>query len=198
MDAKKFVWVRCDQLCKLYYPLQFLVKILPDNRHKHIAKTSTVISRAEIVILPHEATKRVGDCWFRLMSYDEAFVRSRTYELKTAVVNLDMKEVELRAAAYYSSLATKPSDFLATDTPGRRMIDILSGLRVRSGEVPFGGKFKRAGSNDLYIRVRPTSYLLNSTLVSDSLSRGRVMVVRLATHTCFFIEGDEQVKLVKE
>lgn len=64
-------------------------------------------------------------------------------------------------------------------------------------DVPFGNIFYRLKHNDpnVYMRLRPVSYLLNSTLVSESLANGKSMICNIVTGSCFFIEGSEEVSI---
>ena len=59
--------------------------------------------------------------------------------------------------------------------------------------VPFGTKFVREVDGQMYIRCRPTSFLLNSTLVADSLGSGKALICNLETGSTFFVVGSELV-----
>ena len=64
-----------------------------------------------------------------------------------------------------------------------------------ANSIPFGFRFKRKGESlSTYLRARPVSFLLNSTLVSESLATGKVLTVNIETGSCFFIKGDEEVQ----
>lgn len=57
-------------------------------------------------------------------------------------------------------------------------------------QIPFGEIFHRIGRQGSYMRVKPTSYLLNSSLVSESLACGKSLVCHLDSSTVFFIEDE--------
>jgi len=65
--------------------------------------------------------------------------------------------------------------------------------RLNANQVKTGQVFCRQNDSDFYMRVKPTSFLLNSTLVGDKLNNGDVLVVNLYMATCYFIKGTEQV-----
>ena len=46
---------------------------------------------------------------------------------------------------------------------------------------------------EIYMRLRPTSYILNSTLVADSLSAGKSLICNVETGSTFFVLGNEPV-----
>ncbi len=63
-------------------------------------------------------------------------------------------------------------------------------------DVPLGGRFYRQriiNDKEMYLRLRPTSYLLNSTLVQENLTLGKVLVANLSTGSCYFILGSEEI-----
>lgn len=62
--------------------------------------------------------------------------------------------------------------------------------KPRISDVFFGYAFKRM--NGMYcMRCRPTSYLLNSTLVSESLAAGKQLIMNVKEGTVFFVENEE-------
>lgn len=58
--------------------------------------------------------------------------------------------------------------------------------------------FMRKGSTvGLYfMRVKPVSYILNSSLVQDKLAAGYVMAIGLENGTLYFIAGSEAIRKV--
>lgn len=46
---------------------------------------------------------------------------------------------------------------------------------------------------EIYMRLRPTSFLLNSTLVSEALSAGKSLICNVETGSTFFVLGSELV-----
>lgn len=63
-------------------------------------------------------------------------------------------------------------------------------------QAPYGIPFTRCQDSSTIMRVKPTSFLLNSTLVGEVLNRGDVFIVNLVTGTLFSIKGTEEVKLL--
>lgn len=51
-------------------------------------------------------------------------------------------------------------------------------------------------SSDLYMRVKPVSWMLNSTLIQDKITRGYVFAVNMETGKLGTIEGSEIVEPV--
>lgn len=70
--------------------------------------------------------------------------------------------------------------------------NLLSASQVKIGQV-----FVRQNDTDFFMRVKPTSLLLNSSLVGDKLNNGDPLIINLYMGTCYFISGKEQVKLVE-
>lgn len=60
----------------------------------------------------------------------------------------------------------------------------------------FGEVFIRNNDLSYYMRLRPVSYILNSSLVSEALSTGKVLVADLVTGGAFFIPGDDLVRSI--
>lgn len=60
--------------------------------------------------------------------------------------------------------------------------------------APYGEIFKKAGK--LLMRVKPTQFLLNSTLVADVLNRGDAFVINVETGTLYIMQGDEEIAFV--
>lgn len=58
-------------------------------------------------------------------------------------------------------------------------------------KMEFGVRFKRG--SEVFIRTRPTSYLLNSSLISRALSDGKSLIVNLESGSLFIVEGSEIV-----
>lgn len=63
-------------------------------------------------------------------------------------------------------------------------------------DAPFGVALKRASDKSTILRVKPTSFLLNSTLVTEVLNRADVFIVNLVTGTLFSISGTEEVEVL--
>jgi hypothetical protein len=66
--------------------------------------------------------------------------------------------------------------------------------KVLLSNVKSGSQFKRNGI--IYIRLRPASFLLNSTLVKENLANGKVLIADIQQGTTFFVSGDELVQLL--
>lgn len=58
--------------------------------------------------------------------------------------------------------------------------------------------FTRKEDSAYYMRVKPVSYFLNSTMVQDKLAAGFVIVISLTTGTMYWIKGTELVLPVSE
>lgn len=67
---------------------------------------------------------------------------------------------------------------------------------MRAWDVPLLAKFVRTKNTDVYIRVVPSSFLMNSKLIQENMNKDKVLVVDTYTGECFFILGGEYVTLV--
>ena len=56
--------------------------------------------------------------------------------------------------------------------------------------MPYGEAFKSKGK--LLMRVKPTQFLLNSTIVSDVLNRGDCFVCNLESGTLYITKGSNE------
>lgn len=63
-------------------------------------------------------------------------------------------------------------------------------------QAPYGVALKRIKDSSTILRVKPTSFLLNSTLVTEVLNRSDVFIVNLVTGTLFSITGTEEVEIL--
>lgn len=61
-------------------------------------------------------------------------------------------------------------------------------------ESPYGEIVKCKGK--LLMRVKPTQFLLNSTLVADVLNRGDVFVCNVESGTLYIMKGDTPIENV--
>lgn len=70
---------------------------------------------------------------------------------------------------------------------------------TKASDLEYCEVFMRKGSTvGLYfMRVKPISYLLNSSLVQDKLASGHILVVGLENGSLYFIGGTEPVKKVQ-
>jgi hypothetical protein len=59
--------------------------------------------------------------------------------------------------------------------------------------MPYGEAFKSKGK--LLMRVKPTQFLLNSTIVADVLNRGDAFVVNIETGTLYITKGNNEAVL---
>ena len=73
----------------------------------------------------------------------------------------------------------------------RKQSNIIPVHALKAGET-----FSRNNEKDIFIKLKPTSYLLNSNLVGDSLNARKVLIANLMKGTCYFIPGEELVTLV--
>jgi hypothetical protein len=61
--------------------------------------------------------------------------------------------------------------------------------------APYGEVLK---IRDKYLmRVKPTQFLLNSTLVSNVLNRGDCFVVNMETGTLYILQGSEEISVTE-
>jgi len=59
--------------------------------------------------------------------------------------------------------------------------------------------FRRHGNtNEYYMRVRPTQYLLNSKIIGDKLNEGVPMVLNINFGTVHFLDRNELVNIVNK
>lgn len=61
-------------------------------------------------------------------------------------------------------------------------------------EIKHGETFFFHG--DIYLKVRPVSFILNSSLVAENLARGKSFCVNLETGTLHCFEGSREVERV--
>lgn len=61
-------------------------------------------------------------------------------------------------------------------------------------KMPYGEVFKVNGK--FLMRVKPTSFLLNSNLVGDVLNRGDCFIVDIEKGTLYISKGDTQIQFV--
>lgn len=70
------------------------------------------------------------------------------------------------------------------------LLDVSTELTA--AQIPVGTLCMR--KNKVFMRVAPRSYLLNSTLISDSLAAGKVFVTDMENGSLLVIKGDETVE----
>ena len=63
-------------------------------------------------------------------------------------------------------------------------------------DASYGVALKRSSDKSTVLRVKPTSFLLNSTLVTEVLNRSDVFIVNLVTGTLFSMRGTEEVEVL--
>jgi len=68
--------------------------------------------------------------------------------------------------------------------------------KLQINQAPYGVALKRSQDKSTILRVKPTSFLLNSTLVTEVLNRSDVFIVNLVTGTLFSIVGTEEVEVL--
>lgn len=76
--------------------------------------------------------------------------------------------------------------------------DLFLKHKLIARELAMGRAFKRKhtkdGENALFMRCKPISFLLASTVVGDIINRGDIFIVNLATGVLFSIKGDTEVE----
>lgn len=65
---------------------------------------------------------------------------------------------------------------------------------ITIADIPYGIPFYRIGSTNPTIKVKPTSYLLNSILVQENLQRGNVLIMNTKLYTVFFVDASETIR----
>lgn len=65
---------------------------------------------------------------------------------------------------------------------------------MRIAEAKFGEPVLHG--TDMLMRVKPVNFLCNSTVITDVLARGDVLVVNTDKGTCYAMAGDTPVKRV--
>lgn len=63
-------------------------------------------------------------------------------------------------------------------------------------DAPYGLALKRNKDKTTILKTKPTSFLLNSNLVTEVLNRSDVFIVNLVTGTLFAIDGTEEVEVL--
>ncbi len=67
-------------------------------------------------------------------------------------------------------------------------LNTILARQVSVGSIFMGSK------NGIFMRVKPTGYLLNSTLICDKLNAGFICAVNMEKGTLYFIQGEEEVE----
>jgi hypothetical protein len=74
-----------------------------------------------------------------------------------------------------------------------KQLNLPSLNTVKAREIYPGNLF--LGSKDgIFMRVKPTGYLLNSTLICDKLNDGFICAVNMEKGTLYFIQAEEEVE----
>ena len=71
----------------------------------------------------------------------------------------------------------------------------IANTAIAVKDINAGQCFRRNNYTGICMRLKPTSYILNSNLVADSMSAGKALIANIETGTCFFIDGSELVWL---
>lgn len=66
---------------------------------------------------------------------------------------------------------------------------------IPAADTKWGRLFTRVKDGKTYMRVRPMSYLLNSTLVQETLNEGKLFVVEVASGDLKILPKDEEVRM---
>ncbi len=66
---------------------------------------------------------------------------------------------------------------------------------VPASRIKIGHFFLRG--NVVFMRVKPTGYMLNSNLVVDCINRNKIFVVNMETGTFYTVKGEEEVEPTK-
>lgn len=65
--------------------------------------------------------------------------------------------------------------------------------KVQVKHLESGTVFYRAGNSTPFMKLKPTSFLLNSEIITDVLNRADALVCNVILGTCFPIKGTEYV-----
>ena len=71
--------------------------------------------------------------------------------------------------------------------------NIVGATTVPARTIASGDLFLSA-ANMIFMRVKPTGYILNSTLICDKLNSGFIAAVNVEKGTLYFIQADEEVE----
>ena len=71
--------------------------------------------------------------------------------------------------------------------------DIPRAMHMKYGQ-PFSHNID-GNLGPIYIRVKPTGFLLNSEVIGDILNRGDIVTVNLTKNTLYYMKGDTPVVL---
>lgn len=69
-------------------------------------------------------------------------------------------------------------------------------LHLVAADMAFGETFSNGNPHSLFLRVKPTGFLLNSSVIGDIINRRDLLVCNLITNTVHAFKGDTPVKLV--
>lgn len=66
---------------------------------------------------------------------------------------------------------------------------------VTVAELKYGQEFKKVDYHDIYMKIKPSGVILNSTLIRDHLVRGNCFIVNTEYSTLSICKGDTPVRL---
>ena len=115
---------------------------------------------------------------------------------------LDFEEASCSIAEYSFTLGTSTSythKLIKKAKENRMEIikakeEIPKKLTIK--DTAYGIALMRKKDKTTIMKVKPTSFLLNSTLIADQLNKSSAFIVNLVTGTLFVIEGDEEVRVL--
>lgn len=70
-------------------------------------------------------------------------------------------------------------------------VSLSSPTVLRANSMVAGSVYQHKGN--IVMRVKPTRFILNSTVISDVMNRGDVFVVNLAKGTFYAVHGDDEI-----
>ena len=115
---------------------------------------------------------------------------------------LDFEEASCSIAEYSFTLGTSTSytHKLIKKAKENRM-EIIKAKeetpkKLTIKDTAYGIALMRKKDKTTIMKVKPTSFLLNSTLIADQLNKSSAFIVNLVTGTLFVIEGDEEVRVL--
>ena len=74
-----------------------------------------------------------------------------------------------------------------------KQLPLLPSTTLCAKDIPFGGLFSRKHREETLMRVKPTGYILNSTLVNEAINRNNVFAISTDTGNLRIVDGSFEV-----
>lgn len=69
--------------------------------------------------------------------------------------------------------------------------------RVPVSSILAGVPFVRGGNESVFMRLKPTGFILNSSVICDIINRNDIIIVDLKQGTMYAIKGSEEVEMIE-